>query len=107
MRVRPCRPAAATGHVVPCWRQKHPRGRGGLPRALADPLRTTVALVARPEASALTGADRAGAELAELGIANQQLVVNGLLTADPAGDGVAAALEQLRIPPARARGSPA
>jgi arsenite-transporting ATPase len=46
--------------------------------ALADPRRTTVVLVTRPEASALLEAARAGDELRALGIRNQRLVVNGV-----------------------------
>ena len=60
--------------------------------ALADPVRTTVALVARAEVSALAEATRAGAELADIGIANQQLVVNGVLAGDAQGDLIAGAL---------------
>ena len=60
--------------------------------ALADSARTTVALVARAEVSALREAARAGAELASIGIANQQLVVNGVLAGDPQGDLIAGAL---------------
>jgi arsenite-transporting ATPase len=60
-------------------------------RTLADPARTTVVLVSRPEPSALREAARTGEELRALGIANQELVLNGLLaTADP-DDPVAAA----------------
>lgn len=61
--------------------------------ALADGDATTVALVSRPEVSALHEAARAGGELAELGIANQQLLLNGVLQADPAGDATALALQ--------------
>jgi arsenite-transporting ATPase len=60
--------------------------------ALADPALTTVALVTRPEASALAEAARAGAELADIGIANQQLLLNGVLLDDPAGDATATAI---------------
>jgi len=59
-------------------------------RTLADPARTTVVLVSRPEPSALREAARTGEELRALGIANQELVLNGLLAADP-DDPVAAA----------------
>ncbi|MEP7380748.1 MAG: TRC40/GET3/ArsA family transport-energizing ATPase, partial [Gemmatimonadota bacterium] len=50
--------------------------------ALADSAQTTVLLVSRAEVSALREAARAGGELAALGIAQQQLVVNGLLPED-------------------------
>ena len=61
--------------------------------ALADPAVTTVLLVSRPDASALAEADRAGAELAALGITHQHLFVNGVFTATDAGDPLACALE--------------
>jgi len=54
---------------------------------LADGALTTLVLVTKPEASALAEAARASRELRELGMANQHLVVNGVLTtvnADPA-----------------------
>jgi len=60
--------------------------------ALADGGLTTVALVSRPEASALAEAARAGGELAEIGIANQRLLLNGVLLADTAGDATAIAI---------------
>lgn len=59
---------------------------------LADPAETTVVLVSRPEESALSEAARAGGELGELGIANQMLVVNGVLSTEADGDPVAEAL---------------
>ena len=52
--------------------------------ALADPDQTTVVLVTRPESSALREAARAGAELQALGIANQRIVINGVLPNDKA-----------------------
>ena len=48
-------------------------------QTLADGDRTTMLLVARPDALPLKEAARASKELAALGIANQQLIVNGLL----------------------------
>jgi arsenite-transporting ATPase len=59
--------------------------------ALADASSTTIVLVTRPEVSAMREAARAGGELAVLGIANQRLVVNGMLTGDTEGDPVASA----------------
>ena len=47
---------------------------------LADGAETTLILVARPEAAPLKEACRASAELKELGVCNQVLVVNGVLT---------------------------
>ncbi len=57
--------------------------------ALGDAGRTTVVLVSRPDAGALREAARAGGELAALGIANQELVINGILTDPMVGDAVA------------------
>jgi arsenite-transporting ATPase len=62
--------------------------------ALADPARTTVLLVARPDASSLAEAARSGRELAALGIANQRLIVNGIFAAAGATDPVALALDR-------------
>lgn len=47
---------------------------------LADGNRTSLVLVARPEEVPLLEANRASAELAELGINNQILLINGLLS---------------------------
>jgi arsenite-transporting ATPase len=58
-------------------------------QALADPVRTTLVLVARAEFGALAEAARAGAELARLGIQNQRLLVNAVLTRPLQGDLVA------------------
>ena len=78
---------------------------------LADPARTTLVLVTRPEKGALREAGRAGAELAEQGIRNQQLVINGVLTAPLPGDPIAEALarrqtESLQSMPAAVRAIP-
>jgi arsenite-transporting ATPase len=56
---------------------------------LADPHATTLVLVARPERAALAEAARAGGELADLGLTNQRLIVNGVLADPLAGDAVA------------------
>ena len=61
--------------------------------ALADPQRTTVILVARPDRGALTEAARTAGELAELGLRNQRLLVNGVFRATDPSDPLAAALE--------------
>lgn len=58
---------------------------------LADPAATTVVLVARPDSAALREAERTRGELAALGIANLQLVINGLFAGGAATDTVAAA----------------
>jgi arsenite-transporting ATPase len=60
--------------------------------ALADPLRTTVILVARAERSALMEAERTRIELADLGVRNQRLAINGLFDRPSLGDPVAAAM---------------
>ncbi len=70
--------------------EKHRAQYGEAMAALADPARTTLVLVTRPEQSALREAARASGELRALGIANQELVVNGVLR-DAAGDPVATA----------------
>lgn len=48
---------------------------------LADSLQTTLILVSRPEVSPLKEAARASQELAELGVTNQAMVINGVLAA--------------------------
>jgi len=48
---------------------------------LADGKLTTLVLVSRPEPSPLTEARRASDELAEIGVKNQILILNGLITA--------------------------
>ena len=62
--------------------------------ALAEPTRTTLVLVTRPERGALAEAARTSAELRELAIANQHVVVNGVFTVTDRRDPVALALEQ-------------
>ena len=59
---------------------------------LADPQQTTVVLVSRPDASALREAERTRAELAELGVSNIKLAINGLFKAEQAGDVIADAM---------------
>ena len=49
-------------------------------RILSDPALTTLVLVSRAEESALREAARASGELAALGVGNQRLVINGLLS---------------------------
>ncbi len=62
-------------------------------KALGDPSVTTLVLVARAEASALREAARTSGELAELGVRNQHLVVNGMFQAIDASDPYAVALQ--------------
>lgn len=47
---------------------------------LADAKRTTLLLVTRPEEAPIKEARRASAELSELGIRNQALIINGMLS---------------------------
>lgn len=61
--------------------------------ALANPERTTVVLVSRPETSALQEAARTAEEFLDLDIRNQQLVINGTYKARDRGDRWAVALE--------------
>ncbi len=63
-------------------------------RTLADPERTTVVLVSRPEVTALREAERTSGELRALGVTNQRLVLNGLFRAASAEDPVAASFER-------------
>lgn len=63
-------------------------------QALGDPAVTTLVLVARAEASALREAARTSGELAELGVRNQHLVVNGVFQASDTSDPYAVALQQ-------------
>ena len=80
--------------------------------ALGDPAQTTIALVARPERSALAEAARTAAELRELGMRNQRLLINGVFHPTDPGDPIAAALASrgdaaLRAMPAALRELPA
>jgi arsenite-transporting ATPase len=79
--------------------------------ALSNPQATTVILVTRPEASALAEAARTSAELADLGVAHQRLIINGVFTARDRRDRIARALdirghEALRAIPERLSGLP-
>lgn len=59
---------------------------------LANGAATTMVLVARPQRAALAEADRTSRELAAIGIANQRLVINGILPDSKTDDPLAAAL---------------
>jgi arsenite-transporting ATPase len=63
-------------------------------QTLADPARTTLVLVSRPEVSALREAERLSTELRELGVSNQCLILNGVFHAAREGDPVAVAFER-------------
>jgi arsenite-transporting ATPase len=60
---------------------------------LADPALTSLVLVARAETSALSEAARASHELGQLGVKNQQLVINGVLR-NPGSDPIALAFAE-------------
>ena len=62
--------------------------------ALADGNNTTLVLVSRAETTALDEAARTSDELAEIGIKNQTLAINGVFKAADSGDAIAAAMEQ-------------
>ena len=59
--------------------------------SLSDREKTTLLLIARPDNSSLLEADRASAELKEIGIRNQLLIVNGLLQTHQPEDAVSTA----------------
>lgn len=59
---------------------------------LADPAQTRVVLVARADAAALREAERTRGELAELGVSNLQLFINGLFATTSSDDRIAVAL---------------
>ncbi len=59
---------------------------------LSDAAMTTVILVSRPERSALREADRTRGELAELGVTNLRLALNGVFAAVVPGDAIADAM---------------
>ena len=59
---------------------------------LADPAMTKVVLVARPDVPALREAERTRGELADLGVTNLNLAVNGVFAAARPGDAIADAM---------------
>lgn len=61
---------------------------------LADPARTCVVLVARADGASLREAERTRGELAELGVSNLQLVINGLFCCTSSDDRIAATLSK-------------
>lgn len=63
-------------------------------RSLGDAKETLVVVVSRPDAAPLAEAARASAELRDLGVTNQHLVINGVLQLADPGDRVAVALRE-------------
>jgi arsenite-transporting ATPase len=61
--------------------------------ALRDSAQTILVLVARPDMSSLTEAERTRAELAHLGVRNVRLILNGVFVAQDASDPTAVAIE--------------
>ena len=65
--------------------------------ALADPERTRLVLVARPQASALAEVGRTHDELADIGLSQQFVVVNGMMPEDAATDSLATAVHAREV----------
>ena len=63
-------------------------------KALADASMTTVVLVSRPERSSLAEAERTRGELADLGVTNQHVIINGVFKAHNGEDVIASAMER-------------
>ena len=61
---------------------------------LSNPAETAVVLVSRPEAASFREAERTRAELAELGIRNMTLVINGVFATDRRDDAIATAMSR-------------
>ncbi|MGG0593494.1 arsenical pump-driving ATPase [Priestia megaterium] len=59
--------------------------------SLSNPDQTTLMLVARPDVSSLEEANRASKELKDIGILNQNLIVNGLMSQYVQGDEISTA----------------
>ncbi len=64
---------------------------------LSDPDATTMVLVSRPETASLREAERTRAELAELGLRNIRLAINGLFKAEKPGDEIADAMSKRAV----------
>ncbi len=63
-------------------------------QTLANPAKTLVVVVSRPDETPLLEAARASVELAELGVSNQHLILNGILSAPDESDPVAQAFSE-------------
>ncbi|WP_226435540.1 arsenical pump-driving ATPase [Rhodococcus yananensis] len=72
--------------------EKQRTAYAGAVAALADPQRTRLVLVARPQRSPLAEIARTHTELADIGLANQYVVINGVLPASDDHDELAAAI---------------
>ena len=75
----------------PVW-DRWPDWKAATVAQLSDPATTTLVLVSRPERSALREAERTRGELADLGVTNLRLALNGVFAATAPGDAVADAL---------------
>jgi arsenite-transporting ATPase len=62
-------------------------------RSLSDEAQTLVVVVSRPDKAPLAEAARASAELRELGVSNQHLVINGVFSLSDPEDPIAQALQ--------------
>ena len=63
--------------------------------ALASPEQTSIILVTRPDTAAIREAARTSGELADLGLSNQILAVNGVFTASDPADRIAWSMQKL------------
>lgn len=63
-------------------------------KRLSNPTETSVILVSRPEEASLREADRTRTELAELGVRNLHLAINGVFTTEKRDDEIAAVMSQ-------------
>ncbi len=70
---------------------------GAAVNSLSDGALTRLILVARPRTTSLSEAARTARELAEIGIANQHLAINGVMSLDDAGDDAGDALAAAMI----------
>jgi arsenite/tail-anchored protein-transporting ATPase len=65
--------------------------------ALGNPAQTSIVLVTRPDKAAMREAARTSGELADLGLANQLLAINGVFRASDPSDPIAQAMERLPV----------
>ena len=87
--------AAGTSCIGPLEGMKQQRALyEGAVNALANKHETTLVLVTRPDRAAVDEAARTSEELAEIGIRNQALAVNGVFKAHDTSDIVAVAMER-------------